>query len=135
MFFWTIILKMISKQMMLPCGKNFSCTFKPLNGSVPPFHGLMELFFQQWKQGYLRCILIRGLMQAPKKHLVGLRVWSSVVHYIACGGGKFEICNYDIDLEMKEKNRSPVLLWVLIWLLLCWWKNKKEGGHSAPKWI
>ena len=63
-------------------------------------------------------------MQAPKKHLVGLRVWSSVVHYIACGGGKFEICHYDIDLELKEKNRSPVLLWVLIWLLLCWSKRR-----------
>ena len=55
-----------------------------------------------YKQSKDTCILIRGLMQAPKKHLVGFRVWSSVIHYIACDGGKFEICNYDIDLKKKR---------------------------------
>ena len=49
-------------------------------------------------------------MHPPKRafagtqnHLVGFRVLTSFIHYIACDGGKFEICNYDVDLEKKRK--------------------------------
>ena len=54
-----------------------------------------------YKQSKDTCILIWGLVQAPKKHF-GLRVCSSVIHYIACDGGSFEICNYDIELKKKK---------------------------------
>ena len=81
-----------------------------------------------YKQSKDTCILIWGLEQAPKKHF-GLRVCSSVIHYIACDGGSFEICNYDIELE--EKNRSHVLLWVLVWLHLYWWKKRGGGGGGG----
>ena len=64
-----------------------------------------------YKQSKDTCILLRGLLQAPKNHLVGLG--SLTVLYIILHG-KFGTCNYDVNLERKEKKPNASLRSILI---------------------
>ena len=56
------------------------------------------------------------------------RVLTSVIHYIACDGGKFEICNYDVDLEKKRKEAKCFFEFYFDYFYT---DGKKKGGRGG----
>ena len=66
-----------------------------------------------------------------QKSFGGFRVFNSVIHYIACDGGKFGTCNYDVNLERKEKKPNASLRSILITSILMEKRGEGVGGGGV----
>ena len=63
-----------------------------------------------------------------QKSFGGFRVFNSVIHYIACDGGKFGTCNYDVNLEKKRKEAK---CFFEVYFDYFYTDGKKRGGRGV----